>query len=202
MSARLRRFGVLGGSFDPVHMGHLIMAEEAIHRLRLDRLFLVPAGRPAHKRTRALAPVEHRVAMLRLAARGNQRLAVSRIEAGRPGVTYSVRTLETLTRRDPGDWFFVMGQDSMEEFETWREPDRVLSLVRLAVVPRGEGDHATLRPEVRRRTVFLRMPLIGISSTEIRRRLKRGQPVRYWLPDAVLAYVARHGLYGTRTRRG
>lgn len=202
MTPRPRRFGLLGGSFDPVHVGHLIMAEEAVARLKLDRLYLLPARRPAHKRARTLAPVEDRIAMLRLAARGNPRLAVSRAEADRSGVTYTVDTLAALTRRDPGTWFFLMGQDSLEEFDTWREPDRILSMARLAVVPRGEGDHTTLRPLVRRRTVFLRMPHIGVSSTEIRRRLKRGQPVRYWLPDAVLAYAMDHGLYGSRPRRG
>lgn len=202
MTPRPRRLGLLGGTFDPVHAGHLIMAEEAVARLKLDHLFFLPARRPAHKRSRALAPVEDRIAMLRLAVRGNPSLAVSRVEADRPGVTYTVDTLAALTESYPGAWYFLMGQDSLEEFDTWREPDRILSMARLAVVPRGEGDHTTLRPEVRRRTVFLRMPPIGISSTEIRRRLKRGQPVRYWLPDAVLAYAMDHGLYGSRRRRG
>jgi len=202
MTPRPRRLGLLGGSFDPVHSGHLIMAGEAVARLKLDQLFLLPARRPAHKRSRALAPVEDRIAMLRLAVRGNPSLSVSRVEADRPGVTYTVDTLAALTKGDPGVWYFLMGQDSLEEFDTWREPDRILSMARLAVVPRGEGDHTTLRPEVRRRTVFLRMPPIGISSTEIRRRLKRGQPVRYWLPDAVLAYAVDHGLYGSRRGRG
>ena len=202
MTPRPRRLGLLGGSFDPVHAGHLIMAGEAVARLKLDHLFFLPARRPAHKRSRALAPVEDRIAMLRLAVRGNPSLAVSRVEADRPGVTYTVDTLAALTENDHGVWYFLMGQDSLEEFDTWREPDRILSMARLAVVPRGDGDHTTLRPEVRRRTVFLRMPPIGISSTEIRRRLKRGQPVRYWLPDAVLDYAIDHGLYGSRRRRG
>jgi nicotinate-nucleotide adenylyltransferase len=112
-----------------------------------------------------------------------------------------VRTLEALLERERAEYFFLMGQDSLEEFTAWREPERILSMARLVVVPRGEGELPLLPSAVRRRVVFLRPPRIGISSTEIRRRLRRGLTVRYWLPDAVFAYAARHGLYGIRTRR-
>jgi nicotinate-nucleotide adenylyltransferase len=91
-----------------------------------------------------------------------------------------------------------MGQDSLEEFRTWREPDRILALARLVVVPRGEREAPSLDPATRRRVVFLKPPSIGIAASEIRRRLRRGLGVRYWLPDSVLAYIERHGLYGTR----
>lgn len=199
--SRRRRIGVFGGTFDPVHTGHLIMAAETVERLRLDSLVFVPARRPAHKRSRALAPIEHRIAMLRLAVRGTRRLSVSRIEADGDQVNFTVRTLETLAERERADYYFLMGQDSLEEFADWREPERILSLARLAVVPRGEGELPLLPSVVRRRVVFVRPPRIGISSTEVRRRLRRGLTVRYWIPDAVLSYVARHGLYGIRKRR-
>jgi nicotinate-nucleotide adenylyltransferase len=193
---------VLGGSFDPVHLGHLILAQAAIDRLRLDELILLPARRPVHKRRRRLAPVAHRLAMLRLAARGNPRLTVSRIEADRPGVTFTFRTLESLTRARAADWFFLMGEDSLREFGGWREPLRILELARLAIVPRAPSKRSrrpagppALRAALRRRVVFVPMPPVGISASEIRRRVRRGSSVRYWVPDLVLSYLDRHGLY-------
>lgn len=194
------RVGIFGGAFDPVHQGHLILAEEALHRLGLGRVVFLPARRPAHKRSRSLASVEHRIAMLRLATRGNARFRISRLEADRPGVSFTVDTLETFAREAPGRLYFLMGQDSLDDFRTWRDPERIAQLARLVVLPRGERDLPALDPALRRRVVFLRSPRIGISSTEIRRRLRRSLPVRYWLPDAVLAYATRHGLYGIRRR--
>lgn len=197
----MSRIGVFGGTFDPVHNGHLIMAQEAVARLKLDRMLFVAANRPSHKRAPDLADVEHRVAMLRLATRGNQRFEVSRLEADRGGPSYTVNTLESLHRATRGDLFFLMGQDSLEEFGGWRRPERIVELARLVVVPRGERDMPSLPPALRRRIVYVKPPRIGICSTEIRRRLKRGLPVRYWTPDLVLSYMTRHGLYGTRKRR-
>jgi nicotinate-nucleotide adenylyltransferase len=181
-------------------MGHLIMASEAVERLRLAEILFVPARRPAHKRARGLAPIEDRVAMLRIATRREPRFRVSRIEADGEQVNFTARTLGTLADRERADYFFLMGQDSLEEFTTWREPERILALARLAVVPRGEGELPLLPSAVRRRIIFIRPPRIGISSTEIRRRLRRGLTTRYWVPDAVLAYVSRHGLYGIGRR--
>jgi len=196
-----RRIGVFGGSFDPVHVGHLILAQEAVTQLELARILFVPAARPAHKRRRRLAPVEHRLAMLRLATRGNPSFRVSRIEAERGGISFTAVTLELLARTERAEIFFLMGQDSLEEFHTWREPERIARIARLAVLPRGERASPRLTPPLRGRVVLLRSPRIGISSTEVRRRLRRALPVRYWIPDPVLAYAARHGLYGIRRPR-
>jgi nicotinate-nucleotide adenylyltransferase len=199
---RRRRIGVFGGTFDPVHAGHLIMAGEAVERLRLDEMLFMPARKPAHKRSRGLAPIAHRVAMLRIAVRGAPRFRVSTLEAGDEETSFTVRTLDRLARAERAEYYFLMGQDSLEEFASWREPERILSLARLAVVPRGERVVSVLPAPVRRRVVFLKPPRIGISSTEIRRRIRRGLTVRYWLPDAAWRYIARHGLYGHRSRRG
>lgn len=193
-----RRLGIYGGTFDPVHWGHLLMAEEAVERLRLDRLVFLPAGRPAHKRDRAITPAKHRVAMLRLALRGNPRFELSRIESDRERVAYTVESLAHFAATGRTDLYFLMGQDSLDEFPTWRDPERILALARLAVVPRGEEERPSLDAAVRRRVVFLKPPRIGISSSEIRRRLARRRSVRYWLPDPVLAYIRSHGLYGSR----
>ncbi len=197
----MSRVGVFGGTFDPVHNGHLLVAQEAVARLNLDRMLFVAANRPYHKRAPDLVDVEHRVAMLRLATRGNKRFEVSRVEADRKGPSYTVATLESLKSTLRGDLFFLMGQDSLEEFGRWMRPERILELARLVVVPRGERDMPSLPPSLRRRVVYVKPPRIGISSTEIRRRLRRGLPVRYWTPDLVLNYMTRHGLYGTGKRR-
>jgi len=195
------RVGVFGGTFDPVHHGHLIMAEEAVLRLQLDQMLFMPLNRPPHKRAPRLADVEHRISMLRLATRTNRRFAVSRLEADRGGLSYTVNTLETLHRTIPGEIFFLMGQDSLDDFPKWREPERILALARLAVVPRGREKAARIPARFRRRVVSLDPPRVDISSSEIRRRIRAGLTVRYWTPDAVLRYLTHHGLYGKRTRR-
>jgi nicotinate-nucleotide adenylyltransferase len=164
-------------------------------------MLFVAANRPSHKRAPDLADVEHRIAMLRLATRGNRSFEVSRVEADRGGFSYTVNTLETLSTSIRGDLFFLMGQDSLADFARWRDPDRILEMARLVVFPRGEGDMPSLPPSLRRRVLYVKPPRIGISSTEIRRRFRRGLPVRYWIPDLVLGYMTRHGLYGTGTRR-
>ena len=197
---RAARYGVFGGSFDPVHYGHLLVAEEAAAQLDLRRVLFLPAFRPAHKRRRSLAPVEHRLAMLRLAVRGNPRFEVSSLEASSGGVSYTVDTLSALAAKRNGPLYFIMGQDSLEEFDTWRSPGTILRLARLVVVPRGDRDLPPLRPALRRRTIVLRSPRVGISSSEIRNRVRRSRSVRYWTPDSVRAYIARHGLYRNRRR--
>jgi len=196
------RVGVFGGTFDPVHNGHLLMAQEAVARLKLDRMLFVAANVPSHKKTPGgMADVEHRLAMLRLAIRGNPRFEVSRVEVDRGGLSYTVITLDALRRNVRGSLYFLMGQDSLAEFMRWREPEQIARLARLVVVPRGAGRMPSLPPPLRRRVVTLDPPRVGISSTEIRRRRKRGLPVRYWTPDLVLEYMDRHDLYRTRNRR-
>lgn len=195
----VRRVGVFGGSFDPVHAGHLIMAEVAADRLRLDEVAFVPAALPAHKRDRALASFADRCAMIRIAIRGNSRFALSTIEGDRGGVSFTADTLTALARKGTS-LTFILGEDSLAELHTWRDPDRIVRLARLAVVPRGEGRRSAprLRASWRKRIVALDPPRIGISSSEIRRRLRAGRSVRYWVPDPVLAYIRRHGLYGSK----
>jgi nicotinate-nucleotide adenylyltransferase len=191
---------VFGGTFDPVHLGHLIMAQEALVRLPVERVLFVPARRPAHKRSRALASMEDRLAMLRLATRGHAGFSVSRVEAERSGVSFTADTLDVLARGGAGSMYFLMGQDSLEEFAGWHDPGRIARLARLAVVPRGDRDLPPVKAELRRRVVFLHPPRVAISSSEIRRRIRRGIPVRYWIPDPVRDYIGRHGLYGSRPR--
>ena len=197
---RAPRYGVFGGTFDPVHFGHLLVAEAAAAQLDLERVVFLPAFRPAHKRRRALAPVKHRLAMLRLAVRGNPRFQISDFEASKGEIAYTADTLAAFAEERRGRLYFLLGQDSLEEFDTWHAPEAVLRLARLVVIPRGDRELPRLRPTLRRRTVVLRSPRVGISSSEIRRRIRRNRSCRYWTPDPVRAYIARHGLYQDRRR--
>lgn len=187
------RIGILGGTFNPVHLGHLILAETARQALRLDRVLLVPCYRPPHKDGRELAAAAHRLAMVRLAVRGNLRLSASSIEVERGGRSYTVETLRALHRRYRGraSFVFLTGSDVMPALHQWRRVDEILRLCRFAVATRA--GHA-----VHRRPAGVRsfpMPAVEISARDIRRRIAHGHSIRYLIPDAVAAYIRRHRLY-------
>jgi len=197
----MRRIGLFGGTFDPPHVGHLVLAEWAWASLRLDRVVFMPAGVPPHKLGRRRSNPAHRLAMTRLAVRGNPALAVSDLEARREGPSYTVDTLRALHRRHPrARLFLLMGADSLADFPTWREPAEIARLATLVVAGRPAGGRLARPPRLPRGTkvVVLDNPLVDISSSRLRTRARAGKPLRYLVPDAVAAYVARFGLY----RRG
>jgi len=189
-----RRVGVFGGTFDPPHLGHLALAEWARGRLGLSRVLFVPAGQPPHKRARAVTPATHRLAMTRLAARGNPAFVVSDIEAAREGPSFTVDTLRALKASERGARLvLVLGEDSLDEFGTWRDPAGILKLATLAVAERpGRRAGRTRHP----RCTWLGNPRLEISSSVLRRRVREGRSLRYLVPDAVIAYIRRHRLYG------
>ncbi len=200
------RLGLYGGSFDPVHYGHLLLAECARERLRLDEVWLMPAAVPPHKQGRELAPAKHRLAMLDLALGGHEQIKSSRLEIERGGVSYTVDTLAAIHEQQPGvELFFLMGADSLNDLPTWREPGRICELATVAVVRRGgapEPDFGVLVPLVSSerlaaiRAAQVQMPLIELSSTDLRQRAAAGQSLRYRTPRAVEKYIETHGLYG------
>jgi len=196
-----RKVGVLGGTFDPVHIGHLLLAESAREELGLERVVFMPAGRPWRKASREVSPAEHRLAMLRLAVAGNDAFEVSTIEVEREGPTYTVETLEELRRMDPGAaLFFIVGEDALADLPNWREPQRILELATVAVAGRtAEGPNLrqaeAMMPGLVARAVWLRMPIIEISATGIRERVRLGLSIRYRVPAAVEAYIREHRLY-------
>jgi nicotinate-nucleotide adenylyltransferase len=193
--------GILGGTFDPIHYGHLIIAEAARDQLRLDWVEFVPANDPPHKPDDAVSPVADRVAMVRLAIADISYFHLNCVEVEREGPSYTVETLETLTSARPGDTFhFIIGGDSLRDFKTWRSPNRIAHLARLAVIerPGAEYDlHALERalPDVQDRIDFVRAPLIDLSATGMRSRYAAGQSIRFQTPDPVIAYIERAGLY-------
>lgn len=190
---------MLGGTFDPPHIGHLIIAREALWQLGLDEVRLVPAGRPPHKDDPAIAPAERRAAWLESAVRAIPGLVVSRIEVHRDGPSYTADTLEAMAAAEPGvDLWFILGADQLAEFPNWRAPERILAAARLAVVARGDvaqGDLDVLAQSVAPgRADIVAVPVIGISSSMIRERVALGRPIGHLVPPEVERALLDEGL--------
>lgn len=205
------RLGLYGGSFDPVHYGHLLLAECARETLALDEVWLLPAAVPPHKQMRELASAKHRLAMLDLALGGHEQIKSSRVEIDRGGVSYTVETLTAIHEQQPGTTlFFLMGADSLNDLPTWREPARICDLATIAVVRRGgapEPDFSILNNLISSerlaqiRAAQVQMPLIELSSTDLRHRAATGHSLRYRTPRAVEKYIETNNLYvATSTR--
>ncbi|MEX0684096.1 MAG: nicotinate-nucleotide adenylyltransferase [Dehalococcoidia bacterium] len=194
------RLGVLGGTFDPVHLGHLVLAETARAELALDRVVFVPTGYSWRKAGREMLPAEQRCEMVRLAIAGDPHFELSTLEVDREGPSYSEVTLEALAEENPGaQLFFILGRDALADLPNWHAPERIVELATLAVATRVK-EGATAAPEaalgdLRAHIVWLEMPAIAISATGIRERVRAGRSIRYLVPDAVAEYIAAHGLY-------
>jgi len=190
------RLGVYGGTFDPIHLGHLILAEACRQACGLDRVWFLVAGAPPHK-PGGRTDVGHRLEMARLAVAGNPAFEVSELEARRPGPHYSVETLEAVRAERPDDeLFFLIGADSLVDLPSWREPGRIMALAGLVVANRPGFEPPPLDvPDGARPILRVEIPPIGIASHEIRRLRREGRSVRYQVPRAVEAYIDAHGLY-------
>jgi nicotinate-nucleotide adenylyltransferase len=184
--------GLFGGSFDPVHHGHLIVGQVAAEALGLAALRFVPAREQPFKRGQHRAPAEARAAMLDLAVEGYRGFEVERAELERPAPSYTVDTLRALREREPGiELTLLLGADAAAELAGWREATEVGKLAEIVVFARP-GSDVPESPLIHR---VIRVPAIDISATEIRRRVREGESVRYWVPDAVAEYITRHRLY-------
>jgi nicotinate-nucleotide adenylyltransferase len=195
------RVGILGGTFNPPHLGHLVCAQEAYLQLSLDSVMLIPARIPPHKPIEDEPGPEHRLELCRLAVEGDQRFDVSALEMGREGLSYTVDTLRQLNSQAPdSELFLIVGGDVAAGLPQWREPEQVLSLATVAVAKRRGTARTSVQGALHElpggeRARFFRMPRIGISSTMVRRRVRAAQPIRYLVPDGVAAYIERHHLY-------
>jgi nicotinate-nucleotide adenylyltransferase len=196
------RLGTLGGTFDPIHIGHLILAEEAWHQLRLDQVLLAPAADPPHKRDQGKSPAEHRVRMVELAIADNPHLALSRVDVDRPGPHYTLDMVRLLHEQyGPGaDLYFLMGLDSLADLPTWHRPLELMQQCKLVALsrPDAEFDWETLEaalPGVRRRVIVLPMPLLQISGSDLRARVREGRPLRYQVLPQVEQYIHEQQLY-------
>ena len=197
------KVGLLGGTFDPIHLGHLIIAETICERLGLSKILFIPAGEPWLKADREITPGRHRLQMVGLAIRGNPHFEISIIEIERDGPSYSVDTVTALRGVFDADaeLYFIVGSDALAELPQWKDPQKLADMCGIISLGRPEGrrpDMATLLravPQISSRLIQLDVPQIQISSTEIRRRVKEGLSIRYLVPDGVLEYISRHKLY-------
>jgi nicotinate-nucleotide adenylyltransferase len=195
------RLGILGGTFKPPHLAHLVCAQEAHRELGLDRVLLIPASIPPHKPVEQEPGPEHRLEMCRLAVGDDERFAVSDIELQREGPSYTVDTLSLLSHQAPNDELvLILGGDIAAGLPDWHQAERVLELSTVAIAkrrgtPRDQVERALASLRGGERARFFSMPRIGISSTMVRRRVRAGQPIRYFVPDQVLDYIEREGLY-------
>ncbi|MGQ9585264.1 MAG: nicotinate-nucleotide adenylyltransferase [Anaerolineae bacterium] len=199
---RPTRIGLIGGTFDPIHIGHLVLAEEARAQAQLDRVLFVPAGQPPHKMGHFITPVEHRLRMVEIAIASNPAFGISRLDMDRPGPHYSVDMVRLFQEQSSPEVevFFVVGADSLQEMPTWKNPAGLLSLCRVLALsrPGHEPDMERLireLPEMEANVQVLKMPLVGISASGLRERVRKGQTIRYLVPDGVREYIYTHGLY-------
>jgi nicotinate-nucleotide adenylyltransferase len=199
------RVGIFGGTFDPIHQGHLIIAEQVAEALSLARVVFVPGGVPPHKKASSIeAPVEDRYEMVERAVRGNERFVVDRVEVDAGRTMYSVETVPLVKERYEGDeWFFISGADEVSNLLSWKEPDVLLEEARMVAATRPGYDISNvdrLAAELRNfeRIVPVEVSRVDISSTGIRRMLREGKSARYLLPDAVHELILDRGLYGAR----
>lgn len=198
------RIGIFGGSFDPPHFGHLILAEQCREQAELDQVWFVPAARPPHKLGSPPSDMRHRVSMLQSVLTGKPGYRVDSLEADRPGPSYTADTLDELHRRHPGyEWHYLLGGDSVPDLPTWHEPARIVAVAGLIVMQR----HGTTVPSAdavaksigvplsQLRMHIIDVPLIELASRDIRRRVAEGRSIRFMVPESVEDYIKQHQLY-------
>lgn len=194
-----RRLGVMGGTFDPIHHGHLLTAEEAAVQFGLEQVIFVPTGQPWMKADREVSPAEDRYLMTVIATASNPRFTVSRIEIDGAGPTYTVDTLRALRELHPAaELFFVTGADAMLEIFSWKDPSELLSLAHFIAATRPGYDLAHFEaeaPTAHPNVTVMNIPALAISSTDIRQRVREGRPIRYLVPEGVKSYIEKAGLY-------
>lgn len=197
----MERIGILGGTFDPPHVGHLILAQHAVDAIGLTLLLFMPAADPPHKQMEDKTPVNQRLAMLDCATQDNPQFAISRVDVDRPGPHYSVDMIKLVQAEYPqANLYFIMGGDSLRNLPTWHQPQELIRLCRIAVMRRPQSEisldmHAATLPELAQRLTIVDAPLIDISSTAIVARIEAGLSIRYLVPDPVLEYINTHQLY-------
>ncbi len=202
--AQMKKIGIMGGTFNPIHFGHLFLAEDSYEQMGLDQILFMPSKNPPHKSRANLVSDWHRENMVKLAIEDNPHFAFSGLELMREGLTYTADTLSILTQENPDThYYFIIGADSLFMLPTWKKPEVICSLCTLVSSDRDqvgrdqlEKQAAYIRGIYGARVILLSMPTIQISSEQIRKRLRSGQSLRYYLPEKVLNYIGEHELYG------
>lgn len=196
------RIGVLGGTFNPIHTGHLILAENAYEALQLDQVLFIPSGISYLKEKETVLPTEARLKMVELATESNPHFFVSRMEIERKGNSYTYVTLEQLRTKQDAELFFIGGADTLFGISGWKEPQRIFDAATIVIAPRDGMQYEKLLEEKKRlidlyraKIILLATSDLAISSTDLRERIARGQSVRYYIPDPVLHYISKKGFY-------
>jgi nicotinate-nucleotide adenylyltransferase len=191
-----KRLGVMGGTFDPIHHGHLVAASEVGHYFGLDEVIFVPTGRPWQKDDRIVSPAEDRYLMTVIATASNPRFSVSRVDIDRPGETYTIDTLRDLhTQRGPdAEFYFITGADALARMISWRDADELFKLANFVGCTRP-GHQLSMSDLPDGRVRLVEIPALAISSTECRERVRDGQPIWYLVPDGVVQYISKRRLY-------
>ena len=198
MASRPARVGVMGGTFDPIHHGHLVAASEVAARFNLDEVVFVPTGAPSFKQDQEVTEAEHRYLMTVIATASNPQFTVSRVDIDRTGLTYTVDTLRDLKNQRPDDeLFFITGADAIAQILSWKDADHLFDMARFVAVTRP-GHKIDVGGLPQDRVEVLEVPAMAISSTDCRERTRNGLPVWYLVPDGVVQYIAKHGLYPAR----
>lgn len=197
------KIGIMGGTFDPIHVGHLMLAEQAYDKFDLNKILIMPAGNPPHKNNEVSALAKHRVQMTRLAIEGNKHFELSLIEVERSGYTYTYETLEKLTKENPDvEYYFIIGADSLYNLEEWKETDKICQKATLVVAARYNMDLKVLKKKIKEvadkyhcRIYLLDTPNIDLSSTLIRTAVSTGKSIKYYVPGDVERYIYKNKLY-------
>ena len=209
MGVYRKKIGIMGGTFDPIHVGHLILGEKAYEQLNLDKVWFMPSGNPPHKRNRdGCASDEQRVEMVKRAISGNPHFELSLIEMNEDGYTYSYRTLETLKEQNPDtDYYFIIGADSLYSFATWKEPARICGACTVVAASRNHVPAESLDQQMTFLSkqyggCFIRLDTmnIDVSSRHLRQWLQEGKSLRYYVPDSVIEYIRKNNIYQTENR--
>jgi nicotinate-nucleotide adenylyltransferase len=196
MTEAAQRIGVMGGTFDPIHHGHLVAASEVGHFFSLDEVIFVPTGQPWQKNGRKVSPPEDRYLMTVIATASNPRFSVSRVDIDRPGETYTIDTLRDLrAQRGPGaEFYFITGADALAKMISWRDTDELFSMAQFVGCTRP-GHQLTITDLPSDRISLVEIPALAISSTECRARVRAGQPIWYLVPDGIVQYISKRQLY-------
>ncbi|MBN2410882.1 nicotinate-nucleotide adenylyltransferase [candidate division KSB1 bacterium] len=192
------KLGLYGGTFDPIHIAHLIIAEIACETFHLNELIFMPCAVPPHKNHLNMSDAHHRLKMIRLAIAGNPKFRYSDMEIKRGGTSYTVQTLEMLIQRnkiDPSDLYLIIGADNFQDFHKWKEPEHIMELCQLIVVGRPSFDLDNFNSGYRNKSYEMPIPLMEISSSDIRDRVKNNKSIRYMVTDNVIDYIKKNNLY-------
>ena len=199
----MKKVGIMGGTFNPIHNGHLFLAEHAYEQAGLDYVLFMPTMKPPHKADMSIVSAEHRINMVRLAIKNNPKFVLSDLELNRPGITYTSDTLKALKENEPDtEYYFIVGGDSLMMMSHWMDPQTVFRLSTIVAGGREQCSQEQLENQVKHledaydgKIILLDMPIMEISSEQIRNRLAKGETIRYYVPDEVISYIQEYDLY-------